>query len=238
LKISCQIVEYSKIFLNFLHKILFFAEKKEKKIVENFNICTNNIISVEAAKVLLYLHVEMDCRIQWNFVFNTVFLSICDIKTSGQLVEFALEKPKFSQFFCSKNSKMCRKEITSGQDFSHLFNFLISRKNHLMLFLGWFTNQWCNTKQLLYNFMTRNGLCNFHNRLHCCEDSNFPNNFTKGEFYLCLVLVELAILQTIIICVKATWAYQVARQLKFEYHNSKPPGPIIMIAQSETGTNS
>jgi hypothetical protein len=29
-----------------------------------------------------------------------------------------------------------------------------------------------------------------------------------------------------------------ARQLKFEYHNSKPPGPINMIAQSETGTNS
>jgi hypothetical protein len=29
-----------------------------------------------------------------------------------------------------------------------------------------------------------------------------------------------------------------ARQLKFEYQNGKPPGPIIMIAQSETGTNS
>jgi hypothetical protein len=28
-----------------------------------------------------------------NFVFNTVFLPICEITISGQLVEFALEKP-------------------------------------------------------------------------------------------------------------------------------------------------
>jgi hypothetical protein len=48
------------------------------------------------------------------FLFNMVFLSICDIKISGQLVEFTPEKtqifPNFPQFFCSKNRKMCRKE--------------------------------------------------------------------------------------------------------------------------------
>jgi hypothetical protein len=61
----------------------------------------------------------------------------------------------------------------------------------------------------MYNFLTRNGLCNFHNRASFLWRQQFPKQFTKREFYLCLVLAELAILQTIIIRVKTTWAYQV-----------------------------
>ncbi len=42
---------YSDRFSIFIHKVLYF----EKKILENFNISTNNLISVEAAKVLQYV---------------------------------------------------------------------------------------------------------------------------------------------------------------------------------------
>jgi len=41
-------IKYFKRFFTFLHKKLFLR----KCIFENFNICKNNIISFEAAKVL------------------------------------------------------------------------------------------------------------------------------------------------------------------------------------------
>jgi hypothetical protein len=50
MKYSFQKMEYSQIFDNFFHNILWF----ERIFLKKFNISKNNIINVELAKVLGY----------------------------------------------------------------------------------------------------------------------------------------------------------------------------------------
>ncbi len=148
------------------------------------------VFFVNVRQILNNLHVGNGLQNSVEIlVFNTVFLSICEITISGQLVEFAVEKP------------------------------VMQHKTTIV--------------QLLWLAMA---FATFITGFILVKTAISPNDLQKENFYFYLVLVELAILQTIIICGKTTWAYQVQDNWNLNTTRAnEPPGPISMIANQNQG---
>jgi len=88
----------------------------------------------------------------------------------------------------------------------------------------------------MYNFLTHNRLCNFHNWLHSfLWRQQFPKQYTKREILLMSCACRSSNSANHHNLRKNYLSLSSARQLKFEYHNSKPPRPIIMITNRKQG---